>query len=354
MKILFLPQTTSVGASSRARIYQYLQCLTDAHLDFKVVVGTSERQDADFLKGPSLWAKVYWFVCKIVARLGTILCLNRFDVVYIQRETLPYFFPFTELIIRCFAKRMIFDFDDAIFVHPKPSHSFLKCLMDPKSVQRILRICDRVVVSNQYLADYAAQYQSDVWVIPTPVKLPELRGDRPLHEKELVIGWVGSESTKPYLALLQDCFKTVSGKYQIVVKIIGAQNVPLRGIPLTCQEWDQESEFAEISTFDIGVMPLPDDPWTRGKGGYKLLQYMAAGVPAIASPIGINKEIIQDGENGFLARDTLEWIAKMEQLLHNPVLRQQFSRAGRETVQRYSVDYNLPRWLDALKFGEGE
>lgn len=347
--LLFLPQTTPQGASSRARIYEYLPSLEGDGIRFAVHPCTSEAQDAVFLRRPNLMQKVSWFVTKLVGRLALLPKLRRFDCVYLHRETLPYFFPFTELLLRRFAKRLIFDFDDALFHHPKKKSWLKKLLMDRHSAQRIIALADRVIVSTPYLAEYARRFNSQVVVIPTGVRYSDYEKVKPVNEECFVIGWIGSPSTQHYIYEIADCLKHLAQKYPFVFRVIGAQNLSLPGVSLELKAWSQASEVNDVASFTIGVMPLPDDPWTRGKGGYKLIQYMAAGVPAIGSRVGANCDIIEDGVSGFLASTPQQWSEKLERLISDADLRKQFSQTGRQVVQeRYSIEGNYPAWLHAV------
>lgn len=349
--VLFLPQTTRVGASSRARIYEYLPLFERDGHRFSVRPCTSEAQDAAFLRGPNLTQKILWFLSKLVGRLALLTRLRRFDCVYLHRETLPYFFPFTEILLRRFAKRLIFDFDDALFHHPKEKSWLKKLFTDRRSAQRIITLADRIIVSTTYLAEYARRFNPQVVVIPTGVCLADYQ--RVVHRQEdngrIIIGWIGSSSTQHYIYSVADCLRDLAKKYPFVFHVIGAQNLTLPGVPLEVKEWSLESETRDVSSFTIGIMPLPDDPWTRGKGGYKLIQYMAAGVPAIGSRIGANCEIIEDGVSGFLAATAEEWYVKLEKLIIDPALRGQLSQRGQQVVQeRYSIEGNYPAWLRAV------
>jgi glycosyltransferase involved in cell wall biosynthesis len=349
--VLFLPQTTRVGASSRARIYQYLPLFKRDGHHFTVRPGSTEEQDAVFLRGPNLWQKIVWFFLKIKARLGSLWRIRRFDCVYLHRETLPYFYPFTEMLLRCFAKRLIFDFDDALFHQPKEKSWLKKLLTDHRSAQRIIALADRVIVSTTYLADYARRFNPQVVVIPTGVCLADYQRVAHCHEDNgrIVIGWIGSPSTKHYIYSVADCLRNLSKQYLFIFRVIGAQNLSMPGVSLEVKKWSLESEARDVSSFTIGIMPLPDDPWTRGKGGYKLIQYMAAGVPAIGSRVGANCDIIEDGVSGFLATTPEEWLAMLERLLTDADLRARFAQAGKKVVrERYSVEGNYTRWLQAV------
>ncbi|RPH98705.1 MAG: glycosyltransferase, partial [Calditrichaeota bacterium] len=197
---------------------------------------------------------------------------------------------------------------------------------------------------------YAQRFNPQVVVVPTTVCMADFQEFEPnLTAEPIVIGWIGSPSTQHYLFMIAECLKELHKKYDFVFRVIGAQKLNLPGIPLQLREWSLKSEAQEIASLTIGIMPLPDDAWTRGKGGYKLIQYLAAGVPACASRVGVNSEIIQDGVTGFLASSTAEWYQKLETLLTDSNLRRQFSRRGRQVVRdKYSLEGNYQRWYRSV------
>ncbi|RQW05866.1 glycosyltransferase [candidate division KSB1 bacterium] len=355
MRILFLSQTTAVGAASRMRIYAYLSLLKHDSFAYDLVPGTTESQDIAFLQSPTLLIKIRWFLSKVLHRLLCLARIRSYDCVVLQRETLPYFFPFTEILLSTFARKFVFDFDDAIFVYPKKKTVLKKLFMDRKHVIRILRRCDRVIVSTNYLREFCVNYVKDVRVIPTCVTLSEFSEMKKVKgEGKLIIGWIGSYSTRGYLLLVENILRKLALEYNFQFIVIGAGEVRFDGIDMLCKKWHKESEVDDLLSFDIGIMPLPDNPWTRGKAGYKLIQYMAAGVPAVASAVGVNVEIIQDGISGYLASDEEEWLSKLGHLLADSSLRQRFAEQGWHIVeQRYSTAGNLDAWVQAVSKFDG-
>lgn len=313
---------------------------------------TTSEQYAKFVRYPSSFAKLVWFGSMIYNRLCAILPARQFDCVFVQKETLPFFFPAVELVLRRFAKRIVFDFDDAIFHYRHQPDLFMRQAMDRHNIERILRCVDRVIVSNEYLANYARQFNDDVRIIPTSIEMSHFQKPGAVKNKQrdgVCIGWIGSRATVHYLSLLSKVFKCLAQQFDFELKIIGGGEVSFEGVRVKCQDWNLETEVDDIRNFDIGVMPLKDDPWTRGKAGLKLLQYLAAGIPAVASRVGVNCEIVNDGENGFLAGDDDEWDDKLGRLIKDVDLRRRLGSEGHQTVlKRYSVEGNYSKWLDAI------
>ncbi|MDZ7372103.1 MAG: glycosyltransferase family 4 protein [candidate division KSB1 bacterium] len=347
--VLFLPQTTPVGASSRARIYAYLPEFEKNGYSFSVHPAASAALDSVFLRRPNLLQKIRWFLAQIFGRLGQIPKLRRYDCVYLHRETLPYFFPFTELLLRRFAKRLIFDFDDAVFYYPKRASRLKQMLMDRNSANRIIAVADRVIVSTPYLAEHAQRFNKQVICIPTGVRFADYKDVKPQKGGRTVIGWIGSASTQHYIAHIAEPLKRLAQRHDFVFRVVGAHRLNLPEISVEILPWSLEKEVQDIASFTIGVMPLPDDPWTRGKAGYKLIQYMAAGVPAVGSRVGANCDIIEDGVNGFLASTNAEWYEKLERLIVDADLRERFSERGRQTIrEKFSIERLYPLWLEAV------
>jgi len=165
----------------------------------------------------------------------------------------------------------------------------------------------------------------------------------------ITIGWIGTPSTAKYLTLIKDALKEVYAACQIRIIIVGLSDLFLEGVPLEFRKWSEETEVNDIQQFDIGIMPLSDDPWSRGKCGYKLTQYMACAKPVIASPVGINSKIVQHGYNGFLATTKSEWIAALTALIKDGELRKKMGLVGRYQVeQEYSLQKSAPKLLKLL------
>jgi glycosyltransferase involved in cell wall biosynthesis len=214
---------------------------------------------------------------------------------------------------------------------------------------RMARHADHVIAGNAYLADRARRATTHVSVIPTVVDVDHYRGDGEVG-REPIVGWMGTRINLMYLATLAEPLARLAARRpEMQVKIVTDGSVTLPGVPLVVKQWRPEEELVDLRSFRVGIMPMPDDPWTRGKCGVKLLQYMAAGVPAVCAPVGANAGIVQDGVNGFLARDDDEWITRIGELLTDPAHGRALGAAGRRTVeQRYSVAVQLDQLLAVL------
>ena len=210
-----------------------------------------------------------------------------------------------------------------------------------------------MVVGNEYLAAYARQHNPAVTVIPTAVDTDRFvpRSDAPsATERPPVVGWIGSPTTFPYLESLAGVLRDVASRHQFTLKVSGAgRPVSFPGVTTQDVPWSMADEVSLFNTCDIGVYPLTDDEWSKGKCGFKAIQCLACGVPVVAAAVGVNREIIEDGVNGFLASTPAEWVAKLERLLIDAPLRARFAAAGRRTIEeRYSLQVTAPRLAAVL------
>ena len=251
-----------------------------------------------------------------------------------------------------FKKPIIFDFDDAVFL-PASSrpNNFIERFKKPDKVVNIVKRSNHIIAGNSYLSNYALQYNRSVSIIPTPIDTDNYYPDFKIAKNEVVIGWMGSVTTIDFLNLISGVFIQLSKEFRnIKFKIVGG-NFSIKEISnIVNKPWSMEEEIGDLKTFDIGIMPMPDNEWTRGKCGFKAILYMNMGIPCVCSPVGVNREIITDGVNGFLAGTNEEWIEKLSLLIENPELRRKIGIAGRKTVEeKYSVKGNAPKYLEVLR-----
>lgn len=274
------------------------------------------------------------------------------DIVFVQREG---FMLGSSWFEHKMAKKsaLVFDFDDAIWLADvSAQNKGFGWLKSGRKTAEIITASHHVIAGNAYLADYARQFNLKTTVIPTTI---DTDYHRPLiskrTSKSVCIGWTGSLTTVRYFDKFASVLEKLKRHFgqRIHFKLIGEQNYRNAKLELIGDPWRLETEIEDLNKIDIGIMPLPDDQWTRGKCGFKGLQYMGCGIPAVMSPVGVNLEIVQDGDNGFLANSDEEWFEKLSQLIESEELRQRLGAAGRETVlQRYSVLSQREAYLKVL------
>ena len=244
------------------------------------------------------------------------------------------------ICIACIGKipRIIFDYDDAVMFREQKYARPIRVREFEKFVRTIDR-CAAVVAGNNFLGRLAEACGKPTTILPTPVDVAKY-AVRDSEPNELTIGWVGLSDGFVYLRHIQPALQELARLFPgLKLRVISDKPLQLDGVTVENVEWQLEREQANLSSFTIGIMPLTDTLWTRGKCGYKILQYMAAGIPSVSSAVGANVDIVTDGENGFLARKTEEWVRLIATLADDPVLRKKFALKGRQLVEnRYSLD----------------
>jgi glycosyltransferase involved in cell wall biosynthesis len=354
MRALALSPVPYEGAGCRFRVAQFAPYLASEGIDLTIVpFYTREFFDLVYQPGRS-FRKALWFLRQTAGRLATVLRAGRYDVILIYREALPIGPPIIEAALALTGTPLVYDFDDAVFLpNTSEANRWVAALKYPQKIASIIGRCERVIAGNEYLASYARRYNRAVHVIPTSVDTDVFvpRATAPLPGVRPVVGWIGTPTTAGYLAPLRATLTDLGQKHDFSFRIGGAgRRETMPGVAIDNVPWSLDKEVELFNTCDIGVYPLPDDDWAQGKCGFKAIQFMACGVPVVASPVGVNREIIRDGENGFLAASPAEWREKIERLLVDPALRARLGAAGRETItQRYSLQVNAPRVADVLR-----
>jgi glycosyltransferase involved in cell wall biosynthesis len=234
---------------------------------------------------------------------------------------------------------IIFDFDDAIYLlHTSEANRAVGWLKFPGKTASICRLSRHVVVANQGLADFARRYNSQVSVVPSSVDTDAFRPQAARRPGGPVrVGWTGSSTSLTYLEMFAPVLEEARARFAFELHVHSDREPELRGVPFTWRPWSPRTEADELGRFDIGIMPMPDDGWARGKSAMKALLYMAMGIPAVCSGVGTNLEVVRHRENGLLARTAVEWCEALSLLAHDGEMRSRLGRAGRRTVEeRYS------------------
>lgn len=353
MKILFLVPYPTEGASNRIRVEQFIPYLEARGVRCKVRPFVNGRFYRILYLPHRYMEKAFWFVICTLNRLFDIVRAFGRDIVFIHREAYPFGGAAIESILHKMGKSLVFDFDDAIFLPNTSEHNiYIERFKNPRKVGRIMGMSGLVMAGNDYLKDYALRYAGNVDVIPSCVDTA--RYNPPARESEkkedVVIGWVGSNTTKQFLYDLEDVFVLLSGRHKnLKLHIVGAPFYSSKLENIVNIKWSLEGEREALQNFDIGIMPMPDNEWTRGKCGFKALLYMACGVPAVVSPVGANLDIIDEGEDGFFAGSPAEWAEKLSLLIKDKELRKRIGANGREKVlKEYSLDAVWPVFYSKL------
>jgi len=351
---LIITPVSERGAGCRYRIQQYLPFLEADGIQATVQPFYSDRL-FELVYAEGAYGRKALLGCqRALARFGQLWSLGSFDGVFIYREALPIGPPIWEWVCARRGLPIIFDFDDAIFLgDTNPINGAVHRLKCAWKVSHVLRWSRQVIAGNTYLASYAQAYQRRVTIIPTPIDTRRYQPVRPSTGNGAVpvIGWIGTPTSAKYVESYGEAFRRLASRRRFVLRVIGAgRSLHLPGVTLEERAWSLERELEEFQRCDIGVYPLLDDAWSRGKCGFKALQFMACGVPVVASRVGMNYEIITHGVNGLLAASIPEWVEALEVLLDDQAMRQRVGEAARATVEaRYSLAVNAPKFVRAVQ-----
>lgn len=340
------------AASTRQRLLQYLPALKAAGIsvDYRPLLGE------DYVRSLATGGRFSRtaVAAAYLRRLKDLAASARGDIIWIYAELFPYLPAAFERLAFISGRPVIYDFDDAFFhTYDSSPRPIVRKLMAGK-LEPLLSGAAACCCGNNYLAAYAKHFCDNSIILPTVV-------DTTLYARAtragsapgpVTIGWIGSPSTWPYMKQLLPLLADIARKHDVRVRVVGAGPAARseRFEQLDLVDWREETEVEDVQAMDIGVMPLDDDLWARGKSGYKLVQYMACGLPVVASPVGVNSEMIDHGANGYLATGWEEWRSALLRLIGDAALRQRFGAAGRQrVVERYSLQAHAPRFVELIQ-----
>ncbi|MGB5792503.1 glycosyltransferase family 4 protein, partial [Poseidonibacter sp.] len=287
-----------------------------------------------------------------------LLFHKKMDLVIIEYELFPYFPPVFEYLLRIRKINYFVDYDDAIFhKYDLNSNIIIRTLLKNK-ISKVIEYATKVIVCNTYLEDYAKKYNKNIFKLPTVVLLDKYLIEKPLkNDNKFIIGWIGSKSTSMYIIEILEEMKKMVLKYpDVQFDLIGfdrkiLSNNQIKECNINIIQWQEETEVENILKFDVGIMPLADTPWSKGKCGFKLIQYMSCKKPLIASAVGVNTEIIHNGKNGILIYNKNEWFNAFEKLYFDKNLREQMSLSNFDRINKYySYDKNLEKYINEINF----
>lgn len=350
MEILLLPKYGRKAASCRYRFLQYIPYLESCGIKCTI----SPLFDDNYLEKKFRTGRndIVDIVKAFVRRFITIWHSHKYDLIVIHCELFPYLPPLFEKYLTLRKIKYIFDYDDAIFHnYDQTLHMIIRWLFKEK-ISTVIKGARHVIAGSQYLADYALKVNDNVEVIPTVIdidKYPNSPSGRPSADS-FTIGWIGSPSTAKYVEEIGAALSEICNNDNTKIILIGAGNMKLPGVNYENLEWSEDSEINNLWLFDVGIMPLSDGPWERGKCGFKLIQYMACGLPVVASPVGVNSVIVEEGKNGFLVRTISDWVRALKILRDDVELRQRMGEYGRKKVEnQYCLQVTAHRFVAIFK-----
>jgi glycosyltransferase involved in cell wall biosynthesis len=351
-KILFIaPHRRDRAPSQRFRFEQYISFLEANGFETEYSSLLNEKDDKIIYSPGKLFGKGWIFLKSFFLRRKDVKRAKDCAIVFVQREA---FMTGATRFERAFKKqgaKLVYDFDDSIWLlDVSAGNKKFSWLKDPGKTSKLIAISDLVFAGNDFLASYAKKFNSNVVIVPTTIDTEEYkRIENNRVPGKIIIGWSGSLTTIKHFEFAVPFLKILKAKYKdgLEIKVIGDGTYVNEELGVKGMAWNKENEIRELSTFDIGIMPLPDDQWAKGKCGLKGLQYMALEIPTLMSPVGVNSEIVQPGVNGFLPVTTEEWVENIEKLIADPELRKKMGEAARKTVEeKYSVKVWKGKYLE--------
>ena len=364
MKILYLTKYTRLAGSSRMRSYQYFPYLEKAGMQVTVKPFFDDAYLKNFYAGKKNVSAV---LKSYVRRLGVLFSVFSYDRVVIEKEIFPFLPALAEWMLKRLGIQYIVDYDDAIFHnYDQSANPIIKNFLGNK-IAKVMRFSGTVVAGNQYLADYAARSGAkNIEIIPTvidleryppknnDIQLPPFRvGERSASEndKKCIVGWIGTKTTfEKHLLPCKHWIKALQIQDpNIRFHIVGITEDMDLGKNVKYIQWTEETEVAEILKMDIGLMPLQNSKWEKGKCAYKLIQYAACGIPGVASDVGMNKDVCIDNETGKIAYTDQDWINHIIFLKNNSTKRKEMGNHARQLVEKkYCIQVTADKWCKIL------
>jgi glycosyltransferase involved in cell wall biosynthesis len=350
MRMLALMKYGDKAASTRQRLLQY----TDHFARQGIEIAFFPLLANDYLErtygGKAI--PLFSVLKSYLSRVKLLVFPHRFDLIWVQYESFPYLPGLAESLVVISGRPVVYDFDDAIF-HQYDAHPnrFVRSFLG-KKLEPLLRRASLCICGNAYLKAYAGRFSRRTEVVPTVLDTAVFAPR--VHPRDtarpITVGWIGSPSTWSFVLPLIPLLERLSEELSLIIRVVGSGQMNIAHSRFEFIDWSKDGEVESIQGMDIGIMPLADGPWARGKCGYKLIQYMACGIPVVASPIGVNSDIVDDGVNGYLARDEREWEAAIRRLIASEELRSVMGACGREKiVEEYSLHVHGPRLARMLR-----
>lgn len=350
--IFVVPYPHGEAPSQRFRFEQYIPLLEQNGYQIHFAPFLDKMTWSKLYKEGSFLKKITGIIRSFVRRLITILTIYKYNFVFIHREASHIGPPIFEFIIaKIFRKKYIYDFDDAIWL-PNYSESNAKVhrLKAYWKVKYCIKWAGQITVGNTYLSDYAKKINDNVTIIPTTIDTLHYHNINTDYDQQIVIGWTGTHSTMRFLDFLVPIIRKLEVRYDFEFRVISNKEPDYDLRSLNFMHWKRETEISDLNQISIGVMPLEHDIWSEGKCGFKCLQYMSLGIPAVVSPVGVNKEIVNHNVNGLLVECEQQWEDTLEKLIQDKSERVRIGAAGKDTVKReYSVLAYSQEYLNLFK-----
>lgn len=335
--LILYPYNTTPG--QRFRIEQWEPFLEKDGITIDYYTFSDEKLMKTMPQKGKFFSKVGGLTRAFARRLSHFSLLKKYDVIFVYRAAAMVGPAILERLMKLSGRPIILDFDDAIFMpHTAEANRLFSWLKFAGKTGSICRLSTSVTVGNEWLADYARKYNPKTFVVPTSIDTDAYQPIEKEKHNKVIVGWTGSSTSQYHLEMFEPTLAKLLEKQDVEIRVISNREPAFKTVPYTWREWSPETEIREIGSLDIGIMPNPDDEWSKGKCALKALQYMSMAIPTICSDIGANREVIQNGKNGFLAATESDWLEQLEKLILDEKLRRQMGQAARDTVvEKYSM-----------------
>jgi len=353
-KILIVcPHPEGVAPGQRLKYEQYFDSWRASGYELTISPFMSRRfWQIVYRKGHWI-EKILWTIWGYLIRIKDLIRLPFYDGYYVFLWVTPFGFPIFERLFTRLNKKLIYDIDDMVFLgHVSDANKFILHLKGKSKMIYFMRKAKHVITCTPKLDEFVRQFNSKTTDISSTINTETYQAKKEADyqaKSPIVLGWSGSHSTSKYLHLLDRVLREVSGLKNIKLRVIGDAEFEINGVEVEAMEWRRESEVKDLSQIDIGLYPLPNEDWVYGKSGLKALQYMALGIPTIATDIGANKRVISDSEDGFLVNSEKEWVERILNLIENVDLRRKIGQNARQKVEtQFSIKANQKKYLNIL------
>ena len=351
--IFVCPYPQNVAPSQRLKYEQYFDYFKSSGFEIDVSPFISPVFWKIIYKKGFFLRKVFYTLSSYVRRLLLLFRIGKYDIVYVHLWATPFGPPVYEWILSKLAKKLIYDIDDLVYLKNVKSNSsplvpYIKGRTKPIF---LMKKANHVITCTPYLDEFVRKYNSKTTDISSTVDTKKYRpANEYSNHRRVTLGWSGSVSTSKYFYLLTDVLKELRARYEFDILVVGDDQVAIEGLAIEAIKWTEETEVTNLQRLDIGLYPLPHEEWVLGKSGLKAIQYMALGIPTVATAVGANFRVIENDVSGFLVNSKDEWVRILSELICNAELRRQIGSAARKrVVDLYSLDANAGKYVSVLR-----